>query len=209
MMVHDRYFFDAQTGNYTVDRYLDDLNQRYGGIDAVLMWYPYPNLGIDDRNQLEMLESMPGGLAGVAKAVADFHRRGVKVYIPFTPWDTALDNGPTNASQLAAAMAAIGADGFNGDTMTGIPYDYFLEGARALGIPPALEPENAIEGSAGLAWTANSWNYGFNSGEFPHVSKLRLLEPRHMPHVCNRWGTDHVRGFSPPFSTASDSSLGR
>ena len=40
MMVHDRYFFDAESGKYTVDRYLDDLEARYGGIDAVLMWYP-------------------------------------------------------------------------------------------------------------------------------------------------------------------------
>ena len=67
---------------------------------------------------------MPGGLQGVAKAAADFHRRGVKVYIPFTPWDTALGpvNGTTDAAHLAAAMAAIGADGFNGDTKTGIPF---------------------------------------------------------------------------------------
>ena len=30
----------------------------------------------DDRNQLDMLASMPGGLAGVEKMIADFHRRG-------------------------------------------------------------------------------------------------------------------------------------
>ena len=37
MMVHDRYFYDPVSGKYTVDRYLDDLNKRYGGIDAVLI----------------------------------------------------------------------------------------------------------------------------------------------------------------------------
>ena len=30
MMVEDRYFFDVKTGKYTVDRYLDDLEKRYG-----------------------------------------------------------------------------------------------------------------------------------------------------------------------------------
>ena len=185
-------------------RYLDDLLARFGGIDALLLWYPYPNIGVDDRSQLEMLRSMPGGVEDVRKAVERFHARGVKVYIPFTPWDTAL--GRTDEVALAAAIASIGADGFNGDTMTGIPYSFFEAAAATLGVPPLLEPENAIEGSAGLAWTGASWNYGFQSGDVPLVSKLRLLEPRHMPHVCNRWANqavghegDHVRDLLSAF----------
>jgi len=43
MMVQDRYFYDPVAGRYTVDRYLDDLDKRYGGIDAVLVWSTYPN----------------------------------------------------------------------------------------------------------------------------------------------------------------------
>src|SRR3569833_3037725 len=62
MMAHDRYFYDPVAGKYTVDRYLDDLDKRYGGIDAVLVWATYPNMGIDDRNQLDMVRSMPGGV---------------------------------------------------------------------------------------------------------------------------------------------------
>ena len=34
MMVQDRYFYDPVAGKYTVDRYLDDLEKRYGGIDC-------------------------------------------------------------------------------------------------------------------------------------------------------------------------------
>ena len=52
-------------GKYTVDRYLDDVNKRYGGIDAVLLWPVYPNIGIDDRNQHDMHRDLPGGVAGV------------------------------------------------------------------------------------------------------------------------------------------------
>jgi hypothetical protein len=73
MMIEDRYFYDPVAGKYTVDRYLDDLVSRYGGIDSVLIWQTYPNLGIDDRNQLDMIGSMPGGVAGVKAMVADFH----------------------------------------------------------------------------------------------------------------------------------------
>ena len=34
MMVEDRYVYNPETRKYTVDRYLDDLDKRYGGIDA-------------------------------------------------------------------------------------------------------------------------------------------------------------------------------
>src|ERR1035437_9658394 len=65
MMVQDRYFYDPVSRRYTVDRYLDDLDRRYGGIDSVLIWPTSPNMGIDNRNQHDMIRSMPGGVEGV------------------------------------------------------------------------------------------------------------------------------------------------
>src|SRR5215510_983864 len=65
MMIEDRYFYDSVAGQYTVDRYLGDLEKRYGGIDSVLIWPVYPNIGIDDRNQHDMLRSMPAGIPGL------------------------------------------------------------------------------------------------------------------------------------------------
>ena len=38
LMVHDSFFYNRTLGKYTVDRYLDDLEARYGGVDSVLMW---------------------------------------------------------------------------------------------------------------------------------------------------------------------------
>ena len=38
---YDRLFFDptiGPAGNYTVKRWLDDVNERYGGVDSILMW---------------------------------------------------------------------------------------------------------------------------------------------------------------------------
>ena len=37
-MLHDRYLFDRTTGNWTVQKFLDDVNKRYGGVDTVLLW---------------------------------------------------------------------------------------------------------------------------------------------------------------------------
>ena len=72
MMVEDRYFYDPVKGEYTIDKYLDDLEARFGGIDSVLIWYIYPNIGVDDRNQTDLAHDMPGGLAGLKKAIDDF-----------------------------------------------------------------------------------------------------------------------------------------
>src|SRR5450756_1779117 len=81
-MVEDRYFYDPAAGRYTVGRYLDDLEKRYGGIDSVLIWPVYPNIGIDNRNQFDCFRDMPGGIAGIKQMVADYHKRGVRVLFP-------------------------------------------------------------------------------------------------------------------------------
>ena len=122
MMVEDRYFYDPVAHRYTVDRYLDDLEKRYGGIDAVLIWPTYPNMGIDNRNQHDMIRSMPGGVPGVRQMVADFHRRGVRVLFPMMMWDQGTRELGTSWPQgIASLMAEIGADGINGDTQDGVP----------------------------------------------------------------------------------------
>jgi hypothetical protein len=36
MHPYDRFFFDGK--NYTVRKWLDDVNERYGGVDSILMW---------------------------------------------------------------------------------------------------------------------------------------------------------------------------
>ena len=127
MMVHDRYFYDPEVHRYTVDRYLDDLSKRYGGIDAVLIWSTYPNMGIDDRNQLDMVRSMPGGIAGVHQMVEGFHRRGVKVLFPMMMWDQGTrDPNQPWPDAIAALMKEIDADGVNGDTQDGVPLAFSL-----------------------------------------------------------------------------------
>jgi gamma-glutamyl hercynylcysteine S-oxide synthase len=58
-MVEDRYLYDPGARKYTVDRYLADVERRYGGIDSILLWPVYPNIGSDDRNQLDRMAAMP------------------------------------------------------------------------------------------------------------------------------------------------------
>ena len=57
MHPYDRSFYDPTSGEYTVGRYLADLRARYGGIDSLLLWPTYTNIGIDDRNQAAPFEN--------------------------------------------------------------------------------------------------------------------------------------------------------
>ncbi len=127
MMVQDRDFYDPIAHKYTVDKYLDSLDKRYGGIDSVLIWPTYPNMGIDDRNQQDMVRSMPGGVEGVKQMVADFHRRGVRVLFPMMMWDQGTrDPGQPWPDAIASFMKEIDADGINGDTQDGVPLAFSL-----------------------------------------------------------------------------------
>ena len=62
----ERYFYDPANGRYPVDRYVDDLDKRYGGIDSVLIWPVYPNIGIDNRNQWDLCARLAGRRGGLA-----------------------------------------------------------------------------------------------------------------------------------------------
>jgi iron(II)-dependent oxidoreductase len=188
MMVHDRYFYDPVAGKYTVDRYLDDLDKRYGGIDAVLIWATYPNMGIDDRNQLDMVRSMPGGIDGLKQMVADFHRRGVRVLFPMMMWDQGTrDPGASWPDAIAQLMKDIDADGINGDTQDGVPLAFSLA-AEKVNHPLAFEPEEGPSDEA-LAWNVLTWGqYHFQF--VPTVDKYRWLETRHQVNIQGRWNRD-------------------
>ena len=189
MMVEDRYFYDPVANKYTVDRYLDDLDRRYGGIDAVLIWHVYPNIGIDNRNQYDMLRAMPGGLNGVKQMVADFHRRGVRVLFPVIMWDQGTrDEGKPNWVATSEAMAAVGADGINGDTLAGVPRT-FRTASDAIGHPLVLEPEGAPASDEGLMWNNMTWSH-MKSTFTPYLSHMKWLEPRHMVNISDRWNRD-------------------
>jgi iron(II)-dependent oxidoreductase len=187
MMVQDRYFYDPGSGKYTVDRYLDDLERRYGGIDSVLIWPTYPNMGIDDRNQQDMIRCMPGGLSGVKQMVADFHRRGVRVLFPMMMWDQGTrDPREPWPQAIASLMKEIDADGINGDTQDGVPLA-FSEAAEKIGHPLVFEPEGSPSDEA-LAWNLMTWGqYGGQFKFVPGVDRFRWLESRHMVNISDRW----------------------
>jgi formylglycine-generating enzyme required for sulfatase activity len=191
MMVHDRFFYDPASRRYTVSRYLDDLNKRYGGIDSVLVWPTYPNIGIDDRNQYDLFRDLPGGTAGVKSMIDDFHHSGVRVLFPTMLWDqgTHAENVP-DTDALSKELVSVGADGINGDTLAGMPRT-FREASDALHHPLALEPELGLASDEMLNYNNMSWGYWRYTEFVPSISRYKWFESRHMVNVSDRWAHNH------------------
>jgi formylglycine-generating enzyme required for sulfatase activity len=190
VMIEDRYLYDPATRSWTVSRFLDDLNARYGGVDQVMLWTAYPNIGIDERNQLDFLRSVPGGVMGLKDLVSQFHARGVRVLLPYSPWDMATRREVgTDQDNMLRFCKETGADGVFGDVMEGMDRSWVDAYVRAAH-PIALEPEMGMSTYAHVIHDIQSWNYA-TAGTIPWVSAHKWLEPRHMVHTnARRWNID-------------------
>jgi formylglycine-generating enzyme required for sulfatase activity len=198
MMIHDRKFYDPSARQYTIGRYLDDVNRRYGGIDSVLIWHTYSNIGIDSRNQYDLFRDLPGGIGGVKQMVDDFHRHNVRVFFPIMLWDQGThDEGVSDAEAISRELASIGADGINGDTLEGMPRT-FRNASESKGHPLALEPEVGMASDEMLAYNSLTWGY-WDYTFVPSVSRFKWLEPRHMVNISNRWAHDHTDDLQEAF----------
>jgi hypothetical protein len=181
-----------------VDRYLNDLDSRYGGIDSVLIWPVYPNAGIDNRSQHDLLRDLPGGYAGVKAMVEDFHRRGVHVLFPMMPWDvgTRPEDLPLKDA-VARNFKEAGIDGVNGDTMTDIGQE-FLAATDAVDHPLAFEPEAGITNLPDIQYIPMNWGY-WPRPLVPPVDRYKWIEPRHLANVCERYAKNHIDGLQDAF----------
>ena len=196
MMIEERDFYDHDKMVYTVDNYLGRVEKEIGGTDSVLVWDTYPNLGVDDRNQFDRLRDMPGGIAALKQMVAEFHRRGVKVIFPETPWDRGTrDEDRKDWVAQAELMKEIGADGLMGDTMDGMPRVY-LSASDAVHHPLALHPEG-LPAEETLAWNEMTWVY-WSYPFVPMISRYKWLETRHMPMLVSG-GRHRIDGIQAAF----------
>ena len=206
MHPYDRFFFDPALGNgtdgagYTVDRWLGDLNKRYGGIDKALIWPTYTQIGIDDRNTWDLIRTLPGGVEGLAKVVDQLHERGVKVLWPYHPWDHSTrdqeKNNVTDFVSMAEVLRDTHADGFNADTMSHVP-KAFYDAAVKIYKPIAMEPEGGLSSTWDLNYMTLGWAEGWTAWEpdavnnIPNVDKPKWLSNGKAQHNwCDRWSGD-------------------
>lgn len=116
-------------------RWLADVEDRYGGVDAILLWPTYPNIGLaarassspataggnlvaiahvrdvprnlgaDSRNQFDLIRGMPGGVAALKAAVAELRAAGVSVLLPYNPWDKSTRRSDEDDPMAMARLA--------------------------------------------------------------------------------------------------------
>jgi len=195
-MVHDKYLYNSLTKKYTVNKFLQDLRDRYDGIDSILLWQAYPNMGLDPRNQFELLEDLPAG--GLRELVQEFHSHGVKVFIPYNPWDSGThESAESDIDTLNRYVQEYKVDGFNGDTMYGVASSFIASSVQdAEARIVVAQPEEGLPDES-VAWNKQSWAYlVYPDGSYysfvPMVSRPKWLESRHMVQVTNRFCSNHT-----------------
>ena len=202
-MPFDLYIYNSTAHEYTAKRYLDSLRDQYGGADSVLLWPTYTNIGADDRNQFELIESLPGGVAGLRRFIDELHSAGVHVLWPYNPWDQGTHGGSFNnsaaaasdARRLASLLSLTGADGFFGDTISSAGHagssglEQFYRDSVAAGRPAAIQPEGGGT-AAGLNFTVFGWGYWAWEDAVPPVDLLKWLRPAYLTQACDRWRVD-------------------
>ena len=174
-----------------MDDFLNEGEREFGGYDSIVLWQAYPRIGVDERNQFDFYRDLPGGLRGLRRVVRRCHRRGVRVYIDYNPWDTGTRREPeTDIDALVEMVRALEADGIFLDTLDqgGADFRAKLDAARPGVI---LEGEMALPVEA-LADYLASWAQWFDDSFVPGVLRNKWIERRHMQHQIRRWDHDHT-----------------
>ena len=89
------------------------------------------------------------------------------------------------AEALAILMKEIDADGVNGDTMDGMAQSFF-QASDKVGHPLVFEPEGFPSSPEMLKYDAMNWGY-WRFPFTPLVSEGKIIEPRHMTNISDRW----------------------
>jgi hypothetical protein len=177
------YSFDEH--RFTPERFLADAHERFGGLDAVVLWHAYPVIGLDDRNQWDFYRDVPG----LPELIDTLHDHGLRVFVDYNPWDVGTRRGEDDLTELASLVADLQADGVFLDTLKKAEPDFVdrLEAAR---------PGIVLEGESKLPVEriedhAASWAQFFADSPVPGVLRAHWYERRHMQHHVRRWHRDH------------------
>jgi len=197
----DHTFWSPEKGEYLVDSYCETMEKEFGGLQSVILWHSYPNIGIDERNQFDFFDALPGGRDGLKQVVTDFHRNGVKVFITYNPWD--LDTRrPENHdfAELAKLVNQTGADGIFLDTWKsskGSISIYETEMSirqemakfgKSVAFSSEILPE--FKDLIGPDAITCSWGQEIAPYHYTDLSHQKWLMPAHKQHYIKRMETD-------------------
>ena len=176
--------YDPEKNVFRIDRFLDEGEQNFGGYDYMLLWHDYQRMGIDNRDQFDMYEDLPGGLEGLREMVENAQARDVQVFIPYKPWD--IMKGRTDRFIQEARIAkAIKANGIFLDTMSESD-STFRDALDAVSRDIVFVSEGRPD-LAAAEMVTGSWNQSGNAtNKMPNVDLFRFIIPEHNVHNINR-----------------------
>ena len=114
-MAWDREFYDRFTGKYTYANFLKKGIERFGHVDVAGVWPTWPRLGLDQRNQWDLYNDLPGGTEQLSRFVKMSQLSGTRFFISYNPWDNSTRR-EEHYRGMARILAETGADGVVLDT---------------------------------------------------------------------------------------------
>lgn len=186
---YSREIFNYETQEFEIDRLLDE-GEEFGGYDILVLWFVYPRLGVDQRKQWDFCKDIPGGFAGINEICETAHKRGVKVMLPYNPWDRGQEESLSDTlDSLEELVSKTQIDGIWFDTMDSIPKGCRerLDAVRP-GIAYCLEVTPRVRET--VETITGSWNQRF---AMPEGHILRYLFPEHKAPITSRWRVEEKK----------------
>ncbi|KAI9483584.1 MAG: C-type lectin protein [Benjaminiella poitrasii] len=196
VMANDLFLFDPKTNKFTVDKYVNDLEERYGKVDSVVVWPTFPNLGCDSRNSEDYFRCLPGGTSAIRALVDEFHTRKIKVIFPILGWDNGTRNPQASWSYILPRLfKEYNVDGMSSEVAY-FTQDYWMN-SIAIGHPLAFHSLANSKNTLGEApdmddnyvmqWNIMDMAKYDSKMRIPTVATRKFVEPRHMTHTSDKW----------------------
>ncbi|QHW00354.1 formylglycine-generating enzyme family protein [Spirosoma endbachense] len=192
LMASETTLYD-KNGTYAIRNCLRKYEDSYGGVDVVVLWPTYPQLGFDNRTQYSFYRNLPGGVAGLKQVCNELHQLGKKLMIAYNPWDNiARNQGKTDEDELLDLLTETGADGVYLDTISN--FDGFFQKMQKANAGAVFQSEIPIRpdvlNQVHQSWLEVGWNEKYKNlefGEVPLLVRNRWLEQRHMIYRLSRF----------------------
>lgn len=183
---YSKEVFNYETLQFEPERLLAD-GEAFGGYDSVLLWYQYPRLGVDERRQWDFNHDIPGGLAGMRDFTRRCHERGVRVFLPYKPWDIRSDESlEAVLENVIEVVRETEIDGIWFDTMDSVP-DGFRERIDAVRPGVIFCTEGYPAFPQNLEVITGHFDQFAEPAPMPHSHLFRYLLPENIAPVTSRW----------------------
>ena len=178
--------FDHETKRVNVKKIIED-GEKFGGYDSVTIWNQYPRLGVDKRSQWDFYNDFPGGREALKEMVDEFHAHGIKVLLPYIPWDRGYsESTETMGDEFAKIIADTGADGYQLDTCKDLPISFRK---KLDNIRPGLllQTQSHPYKRRPIEFITSSWDEFWYTDPMPEINLFRFMIPEHIAPVISRW----------------------